>query len=94
DWGDGTNSGWLGPYNSGETVEASHSWSEKGEYSIKVKAKDINGLESEWSDPLVISMPLSIKISSAQKSTMRTTISSKNVHNLGLVKTKICKANQ
>ena len=94
DWGDGTNSGWLGPYNSGETVEASHSWSEKGEYSIKVKAKDVNGLESEWSDPLVISMPLSIKISSAQKSIMRITISSKNVHNLGLVKMKICKANQ
>ena len=57
DWGDGTNSGWLGPYNSGQTVSASHTWSERGSYEIKVKAKDTNGAESEWSDPLPITMP-------------------------------------
>lgn len=60
DWGDGTNSGWLGPYNSGEIAEAPHKWSVEGNYSIKVKAKDIYGAESEWSDPLVVSMPKSI----------------------------------
>ena len=59
DWGDGTNSGWLGPYNSGQTVSASHTWSEKGSYNIKVKAKDTNDAESDWSDPLPITMPKS-----------------------------------
>lgn len=51
DWGDGTNSGWVGAYNSGETGEASHSWSELGEYQIKVIAKDIHNVQSEWSEP-------------------------------------------
>lgn len=57
DWDDGADSGWIGPYNSGETVEASYAWSRIGTYQVKVKAKDIRGLESEWSDPLDISMP-------------------------------------
>ena len=57
DWDDGTDSGWLGPYNSGEEAEASHTWSKRGSYSIKAKAKDTEGYESEWSDPLAVSMP-------------------------------------
>jgi hypothetical protein len=57
DWGDENNSGWIGPFNSGATAETSHIWSERGTYSIMVKAKDTNGHESEWSDPLSISMP-------------------------------------
>lgn len=56
-WDDGTDSGWLGPYSSGEECNASHTWMSKGNYNIKVKAKDINGAESDWSDPLPISMP-------------------------------------
>ena len=56
DWGDGSFSQWLGPYNSGEEISASHSWSE-GSYNIKVKSKDIHNEESNWSDPLPISMP-------------------------------------
>ena len=57
DWGEGSDSGWLGPYNSGEEIETSHIWVEKGNYDIKVKAKDIYGSESEWSDPLCVSIP-------------------------------------
>lgn len=57
DWDDGTESGWLGPYNSGQTITVSHIWDSKGNYAIKVKAKDIYGGESFWSDPLTISMP-------------------------------------
>ena len=57
DWGDGTKSSWLGPYPSGQTAEANHKWEEKGDYEIKVKAKDEHGVQSEWSDPLQISMP-------------------------------------
>jgi len=59
DWGDITDSGWLGPYESGETCEASHTWTEKDDYEIRVKSKDEHGLESDWSDPLEISMPKS-----------------------------------
>lgn len=58
DWGDGSDSGWLGPYSSGKECPASHVWIEKGNFEVKVKAKDTNSLQSEWSDPLPISMPL------------------------------------
>jgi hypothetical protein len=57
DWGDNSNSGWIGPYNSGEEVSVSHTWDKRGSYEIKVKAKDINGSQSEWSDPLAVTMP-------------------------------------
>jgi len=57
DWGDGTNSGWLGPYTSGQKCTSQHSWSKKGNYQIKVKARDSLYEESLWSDPLSISMP-------------------------------------
>ena len=50
DWGDGTNSSWIGPYGSGETGIASHIWNERGCFDVKVKAKDINDGESEWSE--------------------------------------------
>jgi len=57
DWGDGNFSDWLGPYNTGDTCEASYTWAEEGEYDIMVMAKDVHGAESEWSDPLPIEMP-------------------------------------
>lgn len=53
DWGDGTFSGWLGPFNSGEEVCASHVWTAGGDYELRVKAKDEHGAESNWSDPLL-----------------------------------------
>ena len=51
-WGDGTNTSWIGPYESGETCEASHIWIEEGIFEIKTKAKDTNDLLSDISDPL------------------------------------------
>ncbi|MCK4365076.1 MAG: PKD domain-containing protein [Thermoplasmatales archaeon] len=51
DWGDGTNSGWLGPYNSGVAAYKDHRWYCKGVYSIVAKAKDSVGVESGWSEP-------------------------------------------
>ena len=59
DWGDGNTSGWLGPFNSGGECKTVHTWTLKGNYAIKVKAKDIYGQESSWSDPLPITMPYS-----------------------------------
>lgn len=49
DWGDETNSGWIGPYISGKEITISHTWSILGTYKIKAKAKDdYNGAESDW----------------------------------------------
>jgi len=56
DWGDGTFSDWIGPFNRSATVEASHTWSIRGTYAIKVKAKDAYA-ESNWSNPLTAKMP-------------------------------------
>jgi hypothetical protein len=58
DWGDNTTSGWVGPYNSGATGTASHTWSKQGSFSVKVMAKDTHGKFSVWSNPLPIQMPL------------------------------------
>jgi hypothetical protein len=60
DWGDGNLSEWQGPFAPGAFATTEHSWSEKGTYSIRVKAKDTNGAESDWSDPLEVTMPCNI----------------------------------
>ena len=54
DWGDGTYSGWLGPYASGEEICVTHAWSDEGSFSIRVKLKDEYGAESEWSEAFKI----------------------------------------
>jgi len=56
DWGDSSESLWLGPYNHNETMTFNHLWTKPGYYSIKMKAKDGSGAESEWSTPLFIQM--------------------------------------
>ena len=56
DWDDGTNSGWLGPYPSGATVTAAHTWTDKGAYEITVKAKDEFDLESDVSPSHIITI--------------------------------------
>lgn len=56
DWGDGTNTDWIGLYESGETMTKNHNWSE-GTYTLKAKAKDIHGEESKWGS-LEVTMPL------------------------------------
>lgn len=55
-WGDSTSSGWLGPYISGEMVTVSHTWSQKGTYTIRAKATDVYGAESDWGY-LEVTMP-------------------------------------
>ena len=55
DWDDGTSSGWIGPYESGETVKVSHTWTKGGSYNIRVKTKDMGGVQSEeWSDTFTV----------------------------------------
>ncbi|UCF12576.1 MAG: S8 family serine peptidase [Thermoplasmatales archaeon] len=56
DWGDGTMEEWIGPYASGEIVTVSHTWTEKGTYFIKGKAKNTLNAEGAWSEPLNITI--------------------------------------
>ncbi len=56
DWGDGTSSYWLGPYQSGETVVASHTWNNEKLrfYELRVLAKDEHGTLSQFSETTYI----------------------------------------
>jgi len=54
DWDDGSSSGWFGPFDSGEEIITSHTWTLKGDYLVRVKLKDEYGLESSWSEPLLV----------------------------------------
>jgi hypothetical protein len=62
DWGDGTFSAWIGPFNSGETVSAKKTWDTKGTYEVRVIGKDTHGITSVWSDSIPITMPFSYKM--------------------------------
>ena len=59
DWdGDYKVDEWTGFYPSGQEVSTSHTWDSKGNYNIRVRARDKLEIESFWSDPLSVSMPL------------------------------------
>jgi hypothetical protein len=55
---------WTPFYQSGETVSISHRWDDAGIHLVKVKAEDIYGFESKWSDPLIVTMPRTISFNS------------------------------
>lgn len=57
DWGDGNSTGWLGPYESDEQIIVNHSWQVKQTFSVKTKAKDTIGAESEWAT-LAVKIPI------------------------------------
>jgi hypothetical protein len=61
-WGD-NDTEWTEYGDSGEEISLRHIWDNKGNYTIKAKAKDINGSESDWSEFTVI-MPRDKAISS------------------------------
>ena len=56
DWDDGSNTDWIGPFNSGDTVIINHTFTNKGTFKIKAISKDINELESKWGE-LTVSIP-------------------------------------
>jgi PKD repeat protein len=56
DWDDGTPPVWYGPYSSGETCTQPHEWTDFGTYNVKVKAKDQYNEESEWSNPISVTI--------------------------------------
>jgi hypothetical protein len=61
-WGDdywfGGAVGWIGPYKSGQDITLEKTWTQKGNYTVRVKAKDRYDAKSDWSI-LEVAMPLS-----------------------------------
>ena len=57
DWGDETHTGWTSERASGENCYYGHTWSEQGNYTIRAKAKDVLGEESDWGY-LEVTMPM------------------------------------
>ena len=55
DWGDG-NSEWSYEGASGESIWVKHAWMKKGTYTIRAKARDVLGLESNYST-MEVTMP-------------------------------------
>jgi outer membrane protein assembly factor BamB len=57
EWGDGINSGWSELVSSGQEIILSHIWRDKDTFTIRAKAKDYFGLESDWAY-LEVTMPV------------------------------------
>ena len=61
-WGDtywaGGAVGWIGPYRSGERITLEKNWSDKGNYTVRVKAADQFDAKSSWAT-LDVTMPVS-----------------------------------
>jgi len=59
DWDDGSpNTNWIGPYDSGQVLVVSHTFSNTGVLMIKCQAKDSYDLMSNWGT-LKVTMPVS-----------------------------------
>jgi hypothetical protein len=52
EWGDETNTSWLGPYNSSDETKIAHIYYVNGTYEIIGKAKNLNDFESPWSNSI------------------------------------------
>ncbi len=55
-WDDGHSEIWDGPYASSTGVDIAHTYTKEGSYTIKAKAKDNYGAESDWSE-FTVTMP-------------------------------------
>jgi hypothetical protein len=64
-WGDdywfGGAVGWIGPYKSGQSITLEKTWAQKGNYTVRVKAKDRYDAKSDWGT-LKVTMPVSFNI--------------------------------
>jgi thiol-disulfide isomerase/thioredoxin len=56
EWGDGDIEEWIGPFESASSININHIWQEKGDFIIRVKAKDDYNSESDWGT-LELKMP-------------------------------------
>ena len=53
DWGDGTQSAWVGPLPSGTDCDLAHMYGDTGMYGVRAKSKDAVH-EADWSDTLFV----------------------------------------
>jgi PKD repeat protein len=53
-WDDGNMSDWTGFVSGNETVSMAHEWYQIANFSVQVIAQDIEGLNSSWSEALVV----------------------------------------
>ena len=61
DWdGDEIVDEWTAFYPSGEVVSVAHSWDKRGKYEVRVKARNEYGMESKWSEPLIVKTWISL----------------------------------
>ncbi len=56
EWGDENVEEWIGPFDSGKSINVNHTWDHKGKFEIKAKAKNIHGVEGPWGS-LKVTMP-------------------------------------
>ncbi|MCX6661424.1 MAG: PKD domain-containing protein [Euryarchaeota archaeon] len=66
DWGDGNETAWLGPFNSNISTTETYAWAKDGNYSIRVKAMNTGGTESNWSKPHIMYVAELINFSNVQ----------------------------
>ncbi len=78
-WGDGDYSDWVGPFNSGETASYSHTYTTTGNFQVRVKAKDTNDQETDWSESLNIGIQ---KSKTANIAFLRLLQSFPNIYNI------------
>jgi hypothetical protein len=50
DWGNGDNSGWLGPYPPESEITVSHTWLSREVFTIKARVKDEKQIYSNWAE--------------------------------------------
>ena len=53
-WGDTSAAEWTSGCPSGATVTGTHVYADSGEYTVRARARDDKGAESDWSDSLLI----------------------------------------
>ncbi len=56
DWGDGNYSDWVVLEESDSGISQTHSWSEFGEYQVRIKYRSAYYAESPWSSPLIVNI--------------------------------------
>jgi len=89
DWGENTDTGWIGPYESGARAKITHVFEIHGTYKVKVKAIDdpnddgdnSDGLASPWSEELTLKIyepELEVKIKEGISILGKVTASIKN----------------
>ena len=66
DWGDGSFSDWLGPFESGEEVVVSHAWQSFGRFNVQVRVRDVYRAESSWSEVSLVKIPWWYQFSAMQ----------------------------